>query len=131
MTSIVITNKQKILDQVEHGIELSVISKEMGITPSAICNQLASHEDYKQARVRGLETKLDNRERDLEQATDQLEVSRGRELLKLAQWKLERLHSTVYGNQPKLAINITTKTTEVLDDAIIELVSSQLEDKDG
>ena len=128
MTSIVITKKQEILDAVEHGVELSEISKRYKITPSAISNRLAQLPEYKEARVRGLESKLDAREILLENSKDQLEVSRNRELLKLAQWKLERLHSTVYGNQPKIAINLTTKSTEILDTAIIELVGSQIKE---
>jgi len=127
MTSIVITNKQKIMDMVELGVELSEIATKYKITPSAISNRLAQLPEYKEARVRGLESKLDAREKLLESSTDQLEVSRNRELLKLAQWKLERLHSTVYGNQPKIAINLTTKSTEILDTAIIEVLSTQID----
>ena len=124
--SVVLINQQKILDMVELGIELSEIATMYKITPSAISNRLAQLPEYKVARVQGLESKLDAREKLLESSTDQLEVSRNRELLKLAQWKLERLHSTVYGNQPKIAINLTTKSTEILDTAIIEVLSTQI-----
>lgn len=120
---IAVTNRTDIIKMVEQGIELSEISRQYGITPSAISNQLAGEMEYKVARVAGLEAKLSRREAELESATDQLEVSRGRELLKLAQWKLERLVSDVYGNQPKIQVNIGVDTTTALEHDCSTLVA--------
>ena len=121
--SIAVVNKLAILKMVEAGIELAEIASIYNITPSAISNQLAADHEYRVSRCVGLESKLNKREKELEEATDMLSVSRGRELLKLAQWKCERLNSEVYGNQPKLQINIGVDTSAALETDARSLVA--------
>jgi len=120
--SVTENNKDKIIELVEQGKELTEIIDilKLGITPAAISNKLADNMEYRQARVRGLEERLNQREREMELTNDNVSVSRARELLKLAQWKLERLASEVYGNQPKIQVGISVGSelsTELVDDA--------------
>jgi hypothetical protein len=46
--------------------------------------------------------------------------------VKLAQWKLERLVSEVYGNQPKIAIQVNTvPTTQLLEDDLKDIIEGK------
>jgi hypothetical protein len=99
----VMPNRDMIIEKISNGVELYDLSKLIGATPSAISNNLASDPEYKEARTIGLECKLRMREIDLENAPDMVSVTRSDKLLKLAQWKLEKLHHTVYGQ--KLAVD--------------------------
>lgn len=122
----VLDNKEEIIRRVEQGEELRTIAPDFNVTPAAISNKLAKDQDYRVARVAGLEDRLEQRIVELEQATDQLGVSRARELVKLAQWKLERLVSEVYGNQPKIAIQVNTvPTTQLLEDDLKDIIEGK------
>jgi len=102
-TSIVEKNKDYIIHEVSNGIELYDICEFLKCTVSAISNVMANREDYQIARVQGMEMKLRMREMELEAAQDMVSVTRSDKLLRLAQWKLERLASTIYGQ--KLAVD--------------------------
>jgi hypothetical protein len=124
--SVVADKQRSIIDLVEQGKELTEIIDilKLGVTPAAISNKLANNMEYRQARVRGLEERLSQREREMELTNDNVGVSRARELLKLAQWKLERLASDVYGNnQPKVEISIGMDTSAALEHDAKSLVA--------
>lgn len=119
----VLKNKENIIKRVEAGTHLKDIADDMEITPAAISNQLADDKEYKVARVRGMEQRLDDREKELEQATTAVDMNKADKLLKLQQWKLERLCREVYGNQPALNIQINTiPTSELLTEDLTKLV---------
>jgi hypothetical protein len=100
-------NRDWIIAQVMNGVELYDIAKKLKVVPSAISNLLAKEKDYQDARVQGLEQNLRIREIDLESAPDMVGVTRADKLLKLAQWRLERLVSAIYGQKVAVDSNVT------------------------
>ena len=104
-------HKDSILEAVMNGVELLDISKKLGVTPAAISNELAALPEYQAARTLGLEVKLRLREIELESASDMVGVTKSDKLLKLAQWKLERLVSAIYGQKVAVDSNVTINVT--------------------
>lgn len=105
MTSLVLINRDSIIQQVEAGIKLAVIAKQYGITRQAISIQLAHDLEYQEARIAGLANRLDDREGELEASTDLLTLARSKELLSHARWRCEREAPQYWGNKGS-SINI-------------------------
>jgi hypothetical protein len=81
----------KILDMMAHGKGLTTIAREFGVSPQAIDQFIENHPDLKRHQRVGLQARMETREGELEQASEQVEVSRSRELLAHARWLAERL----------------------------------------
>lgn len=90
MTAIAITHKDDIIARVAKGDMLKAIATDLGVTPSAICNQLHDDKDYLAAREAGALVRLETQYEALEAATDAVGVSRARECFRAAAWFAER-----------------------------------------
>jgi hypothetical protein len=88
---VAISHKDDIIARVEAGEKLIDIAKSYGLTTHAsLSKYLASDPDYQAARELGLESRMDQREEELESANDSVTVARARELLSHARWRAER-----------------------------------------
>jgi hypothetical protein len=84
-------HREQIIEQVAAGVRLTDIAKSLGLkSHSAICNILDKDPDFQAARQVGLESRMDQREGELEIAEDNVTVARARELLSHARWRAER-----------------------------------------
>ena len=115
-------HRAEILERVAAGEKLRDIGKSYGVTANAITNQLVNDPDYQLARVSGLESRLDQREHELEESNDQVSVSRARELLSHARWRCEREAPHKWGAKqimalvapPSLDSALRTKASDLL-----------------
>ena len=84
------------------------IAESFGVTPQALSLHLLNHaeQDWKDAQVARAMALRDKAEEDLKNAEDQLAVSKAREVLKSAQWQLERLLRRIYGDDKNVQVNV-------------------------
>lgn len=105
------------------------IAKSYGVTRQALGQFLLKHaeEDWKEAQVARAIARKEKAEDDLESALDPLSLARARELLKAAQWDLERVCRRIYGDdkaQVTVAItpilNITVSSGDMTPTQVID-----------
>ena len=77
------------------------IAGSYGVTRQALNLFLLKHaeEDWKDAQVGRALARKEKAEDAIDQATDPLQLARGREMLKSAQWDLERVCRRIYGQE--------------------------------
>jgi hypothetical protein len=75
------------------------IAKSLGVTKAALSYYMLKHAEteWKDAQVVKALTRKEQAESYLESADNPLDLARGRELLKAAQWDLERVCRRIYG----------------------------------
>ena len=95
--AVAIINQDEIIQQLSNGSSLKAIAVSMGITTSAISQNLSNHPEYQQALTLYAEHKLDEAEGMLLNAQDSLNLTRGREYLNHTRWLAERLARDKYG----------------------------------
>ena len=86
-TAIAIQHRDTILHRLAAGQRLSEIAPDLGVSPQAISKILTADPDYKAALETGFEVKLDNAERAIEDAAEQVDVSRARALWTAISWR--------------------------------------------
>lgn len=100
-----ITQKQVLLDRIAKGHYLTDIAKDLGLaTHSAISNYLSHDPEYVAARLAGTKVRLEQRERELQDAPDSVTVARARELLSHARWRAEREFPEHWGQHNRLTV---------------------------
>ena len=84
------------------------IAADYGVTRQALGQYLLRHaeEDWKEAQVARAIGRKEKAEDDLEAATDPLQLAKARELLKSAQWDLERVCRRIYGQDNNFNLNV-------------------------
>ena len=84
------------------------IAATYGVTRQALSQYLLKHaeEDWKEAQVARAIARKEKAEDDLESAADPLSLARARELLKAAQWDLERVCRRIYGEDRQVTVNV-------------------------
>lgn len=118
MTSIVLQQRDAILDRMRKGERLSDIATSLGLTShAAISMRLSKDPEYQAARIESLASRLDLRETELEGANDSVTVARARELLSHARWRAEREAPQVWGVKQETVVTHKTDVSEALDDA--------------
>lgn len=90
-------------DEKTHDIAASI-----GVTHQALYAHLLNHseQDWKDAQVARALALRDRAEEDLKIAPDALALSRAREVLKSAQWQLERLLRRLYGDDKNIQVTV-------------------------
>ena len=85
-----------------------VIAATYNVTRQALGQFLLRHaeEDWKEAQVARAIARKEKAEDQLETADDPLKLAKARELLKAAQWDLERVCRRIYGQDHNLNLNI-------------------------
>ncbi len=103
-----VKHKEEIIARLTQGELIKDIAADLGVSRQVISRYLASDPDYQAAFTEALDSRLDQRESELEQANDQLSLARARELLSHARWRAERLNPSRYGQRPSVAIQVNT-----------------------
>lgn len=118
MTSIVLANRDSIIQRLERGDRLTDIAKDLGLTShAAISMRLSKDPEYQAARIASLASRLDQRESEMEAAQDFVTVARTRELLSHARWRAEREAPQVWGVKQETVVTHKTDVSEALQDA--------------
>lgn len=102
---------KKILDAIAEGKSLQAIGDEYGVTDSAIFSRAMKQPDYHAKRDIGAELRMDRRERELEGAESNVDVTRADRLLGHARWLAER--TTERFSQKGQNINIINNSLTV------------------
>jgi hypothetical protein len=126
MGSVVLDNRDNIIQQVAQGRRLTEIAKDLGLSGKgqAICNQLSKDPEYQAARESGLASRLDKREEELETCAPQ-DVPRARELLSHARWRCEREAPRVWGSKQELTVtNVSIDINGLLNQRMARIASS-------
>jgi hypothetical protein len=85
------------------------IAKDYGLTRQALGQFLLRYaeEDWKEAQVARAIARKEKAEDGLESAEDPLQLAKARELLKAAQWDLERVCRRIYGQDQNINVTFT------------------------
>lgn len=90
----------KALELYNQGKDVEVIASGMKITTTTLCRHLVRdrEEDWKAAKKARALAEMEEAERDLKDSKDTFQVNRAATRIKAAQWQLERLYRTAYGD---------------------------------
>lgn len=108
MTAVAILHRDAIIAQVAQGKRLTDIIRELGLNVSApaISQVLTSDKEYASALHVGTVARLDNAEKEIYEARDQLNVSRASAYHRAISWRAEREVPDRYGiKQAQITIN--------------------------
>lgn len=100
-------NREQIIQRIAAGERVTDIAKSLGyLSHSTISKTLSGDPDYQQAVIHSAWAKLETREEQLEQAEEQVDVTRARELLSHARWMAERLNREQFAQKADTQVNI-------------------------
>jgi hypothetical protein len=110
-----------ILYRVDNGDSVPAIARELGVGDATIYRRMLTEcpERWKAAQAAKALADLEKADESLGTAADAIEVSRAREQLRSAQWRLERVANRIYGPQvaerelPPIAIQINIGSPDV------------------
>jgi hypothetical protein len=109
MTAIAIIHREEIISRVAAGHFLAHIAADIGITPGGVCAQLHNQPDYIKAREMGALVRLENQYQAINEAQDQVAISRAREGFRAAAWFAEREFPERYGGKSaQVIVNVNT-----------------------
>ena len=104
--SVVILNRDDILEDLAAGLRLNDIAPKYNITPQAISFQLVGDPQYNEAIAHGFSNRLDQAEDAILSASDQLEVTRARTYWQALSWRAEREARGKYGANTQVSVSI-------------------------
>lgn len=106
---------QVILERYLSDESTETIAQSYGVTRQALGKYLlkVAEEDWKEAQVARAIARKERAEDALESATDPLSLARARELLKAAQWDLERVCRRIYG-EDKAQVQIVNPVLNIM-----------------
>jgi transposase-like protein len=117
-------NRAELLDAIlahyENGASIYDLAAKLGVNNATLYRSLRRYrlEDWKEVASARYEAMIEDAEKELEKAQDNNAVTRARERLAAARWKLERIDRKVYGqDQPAgvgsaVLINISLRRNE-------------------
>lgn len=88
-----------ILAHYENGASIYALAEQLGVNNATLYRNLKRYrlEDWKEVATSRYETEIEAAEKELREAPDALAVTRARERIASARWKLERLDRKNYG----------------------------------
>lgn len=91
----------KALERFSGGDDIHAIAGELKISVSTLCRHLVMdrEEQWKAAKRARTLAELEDAEKDLKGAADTFQVNKAAARIKAAQWQLEKLYRTVYGDE--------------------------------
>lgn len=94
-----------VLDRYINGEQIAKIAPEYGVSDVTIYALLLREhkENWRDIQTARALARLEKYQDAMEEAEDPLSLARGRELVKAAQWELERLLNRLYGNKVELS----------------------------
>jgi len=118
-------NPDEVLQLYLNKPKTSQIAKEVGIRRPTLIRWLREQrpEQWKLVQVIRALTKKEDGDEGIEDANDALMLARARELVKSAQWDLERLDSGNYGQKQELTVQVNHRliVKDALGDSALEL----------
>ena len=117
---------QAVLDAYELGEPITHIAKRLGISDQAVYRAILQNipdqwQAYQSAKAI---SDLDKASDALDASKDNVAVSRTREQIKLAQWKLERTARSIYGDRQEVTVN-----AENMADLLLAVSTKMLKEK--
>ncbi len=96
---------QSVLDRALNGERQVDIAQDLGVHQTRLSQLLLKYaeEDWKSVQIARAVAALDRCEEQIETAPDMLSLARAREAAKSAQWKLERLHRRLFGQDQQVS----------------------------
>lgn len=94
-----------ILSHYENGRSIYDLAQELGVNDATLYRALKKHrlEDWKEVASARYESEIADAEKELKEARDPLAVTRARERIASARWKLERIDRRIYGQDAPAA----------------------------
>ena len=121
-----LVHKDQIIQRVANGERITDIARTLGYAShSMISGTLSNDPGYRQAIIDSAWAKLEQREEQMEQATEQTDITRQRELLSHARWMAERLNRDQFSPKPDISIQINQLVS--LDQAVAGAASELLD----
>jgi hypothetical protein len=103
---VVALNRDVVLERVQAGEKLTDIAQSLGLkTHAAIARAFRDDPEYQEARLVGVEARMEMRERELEVADESVTVARARDLLSHARWRAEREFPERWGQHNQVTVN--------------------------
>lgn len=124
-------NPQDILQRYLSDESTKDIAATYGVTRQALGQYLlkVAEDDWKEAQVARAIARKERAEDAIEAASDPLSLARARELLKAAQWDLERVCRRIYGeDKAQLQVNITPVLSITVAQDPLDVVAEQKKD---
>jgi hypothetical protein len=114
-----------ILDRIADGEYVPALASELGVSKQALAKALAKRDRdaYLAAREIAAEVRLEEVTMAIEQARDQVDLARARELFRAVAWRAEREHPHRWGAKPSTAIQVNAS-----DGAGVQIVSYASQD---
>jgi hypothetical protein len=97
-------NDDEILSRIQAGELIIDIAKSLGVAHSAISMRYADNPAYKFARETGVDTRLQDAEKEMEGAQDPLTLARARERFRAIAWRAEREFPHRWGQTKHLVV---------------------------
>jgi len=90
---------EAILSHYENGASIYDLAAQLGVNNATLYRALKKYklEDWKEIASARYEAEIEDAEKQLKEASDVLAVTRARERLAAARWKLERIDRRIYG----------------------------------
>jgi hypothetical protein len=104
--SVAVEQRDQIIAHVAAGRFLRDIAADLGVTPAAISQYLASDPEYKAAREAGIEQQLERWQASMETAADALNLARAREAFRATAWRAEREMAHRWGQKQEITHNV-------------------------
>jgi hypothetical protein len=128
MTAIAIQRKPEILKRMANGDRLVDIASDLGVTRSAISNQLLDEPEYRAARESGALARIEKWEQHIEgmnckEEAAQVSLARAREMLAHARWRAEREFPGRWGQKNETTVDARL-TIEIVKFGAQQVVSS-------
>jgi transposase-like protein len=123
-----------ILDHYENGASIYAIAEQLGVHNATLYRNLKKYrlEDWKEIATSRYECEIEEAEKELKEAPDNNAVTRARERIASARWRLERLDRRIYGQEreagstERISINLylgaaqtAQDSTQVVDGTVI------------
>jgi transposase-like protein len=111
-----------ILSHYENGASIYDLAEKLGVNNATLYRALKKYrlEDWKEIASARYEAEIEDSEKELKSAADMLAVTRARERMAAARWKLERIDRKIYGQDQPAVGNAVQVNISLRRDAAIE-----------
>ncbi len=115
-----------ILAKLATGLSLESVGREYGVSNTAILNLAKKHPEYRDHIEAQVQVRMEKRERELELAEENVQVTRADRLLGHARWLAERQAAHVYGAKNQLHVTGSITLDSLLNEADPPAINGEL-----
>lgn len=119
---------EAVLARIQAGEHASKIAEELGVHKSALYHRYAGLPRYLQAREHGAEVRLEEAERQIEEAPDPFTLARARERFRAVAWRAEREFPARWGQKNHVTVEHVGDLGEKLRRAKERVLPQDVED---